>query len=235
LCSLGGEKAAPTVQGWCSSWLSCIHDAAQPACDKAAVLAAWRPADCREVCGKWPAMKLAASPQNATQMTAAPAPAAPTFTELAEFGGVADCVTSCSNFQNSLSSCVATILFEPGKVAAMKPAEVAPPPGICMGNSTPCLPDLAIRHQKCISQRTAAVLGKSKASVASVASVASSCKALSDDLALCRECPQLADGYQSQYTAFVGGCMDQLNAYWQATHPSAGEVAVPSGSGCHVH
>lgn len=49
------------------------------------------------------------------------------------------------------------------------------------------------------------------------------------------DCPQLSENYLSHYHSFVGGCMDQLNAYWAATAPSAAAAAIPGAAGCTVH
>lgn len=238
LCSAGKDASGqPKIQGWCRDWLACIRKGAQPQGDKAAVLAAWKPADCREVCGIWPSLTPPANgtapatnatapvnapaPANATgTAAAAPAPAPPALAALLQQGK--DCNSSCSNFQESLSSCVATILFEPGKVAVMgAPGHTtpAPPPAYCAGNAT-CLPDLAIHYQRCVA--------KSK-------KPSKDCQALKMQMADCKGCPELQSGYLSQYHTFVGGCMSQLNAYWQATHPQAGIAALPGSAGCSVH
>merc|ERR1719389_971908 len=78
------------------------------------------------------------------------------------FHSQSNCLKSCENFQESLSTCVATIMFEPGKTAAMgipkkdgkKPAE------ICTKKDSPCMPDLEINHQKCLGHNTKRVLDK---------------------------------------------------------------------------
>merc|ERR1712061_51564 len=58
LCQLGKDtEGKPKIQSWCKKWLTCIKKASQPKMDAAAVLTAWKPADCREVCGEWPVLK----------------------------------------------------------------------------------------------------------------------------------------------------------------------------------
>jgi hypothetical protein len=145
-----------------------------------------------------------------------------------------DCLKSCGNFQSSLSSCVATIMFEPGKVANMGiPKQGGPAPAeICTKKDSPCMPDLPINHQKCLGHKTKSVLDRS---YKIPDEVSQSCKLMKLSMEDCKKCPQLQDKFQSQYTAFTGGCMDQLNAYWQATHPQAGETAIPGATGCTVH
>jgi hypothetical protein len=153
------------------------------------------------------------------------------------FGSGSDkksCMESCANFQTSLSSCVATILFEPGKVAAMgipKTSGTPAVPAVCTQKNTPCMPDLELRHQKCSKHKTREVVHGVKADD----DVILQCKVTASDFDLCKDCPQLQDGYQSEYHAFTGGCVAQLNAYWQATHPKAGNASLPGASGCTVH
>mmetsp|Transcript_49788 Transcript_49788/g.115574 ORF Transcript_49788/g.115574 Transcript_49788/m.115574 type:complete len:267 (+) Transcript_49788:1-801(+) len=209
LCSQGGSNK---LQAWCKDWLACIRQGAAPEGTKAAVLAAWKPADCREVCGEWPV--LSSPPKNSSTGV--------NGTVAAFFQGARDCDLSCHNFQGSLSSCVATILFEPGKVAVMgalgqdKPA----PPSHCLARNTSCMPDLPVRYQRC---------------VAKAVKLHQECSALKAHVKDCSGCPQLEGTYVSEYHTFVGGCKDQLNAYWQATHPQAGMAALPEATGCKVH
>jgi len=221
LCLRGKEK--PEVAGWCKDWLTCIRSKATPAESPASVKAAWGPADCKEVCGKWPAAPKKASLIEETK--------ALNFLTLRSRD---DCIKSCENFQTSLSTCVATIMFEEGKVAAMGLPKGAPKGGaICTKKDSPCVPDLPIRHQKCLTHRTAKVLDHSY-EVAD--DVAQTCKLLSEYMGDCKDCPQLSGEYASHYVAFTGGCMDQLNAYWAATNSKeAGKFALPSGKGCEVH
>lgn len=225
LCTKGKDaNGSPNIQGWCQSWMQCIRTKAQPAMDKAAVSAAWAPADCREYCGVWPVVTAV----NATNATAGAA-ALPQLSKK-------DCMASCHNFQDSLSTCVATILFEPGKMATMGGAPARPgakaTPEHCLAKDTPCLPDLAVRHQRCLSHNTKVALD---ASHKIPDDVKRSCDMLKFDMDTCKDCPQLAEGYGGEYHAFVGGCMDQLNAYWQASHPNGGNQAIPGSSGCSVH
>mmetsp|Transcript_55871 Transcript_55871/g.149564 ORF Transcript_55871/g.149564 Transcript_55871/m.149564 type:complete len:289 (-) Transcript_55871:87-953(-) len=229
LCAHGKDAGGkPKIQGWCRDWLACIRKGAQPQGDKAAVLAAWKPADCREVCGAWP--PLTKPPANGTaEPVDAPPPENATGNASSAPSGVAtllqegrDCNSSCSNFQESLSSCVATILFEPGKVAVMGvPSQTTPaPPAHCAAANATCMPDLPIRYQKC---------------VAKAAKPSKDCQVLKTEMADCKGCPEVESGFLSQYHVFVGGCLSQLNAYWQATHPQAGVAALPGSSGCSVH
>mmetsp|Transcript_29953 Transcript_29953/g.95588 ORF Transcript_29953/g.95588 Transcript_29953/m.95588 type:complete len:264 (-) Transcript_29953:36-827(-) len=212
LCSEG-----ESIKEWCSSWLKCIKEKAAPEGTQASVLAAWKPANCNVVCGKWPAASLLESRLRGKGAAGANASAVSTSA-----GSRRDCPTSCKNFQESLSSCVAKILFEPGKVAAMGMPEETPAksPAHCNGEHTACLPDLPLRYQKCLS----------KASQPS-----KECNMLKTDVEDCQDCPQLNPTYLSQYQSFVGGCMSQLHAYHQATHPDAGSAALPGAAGCNVH
>jgi len=214
LCTLGRDKDGKAkISPWCSDWMQCIKTKAAPSGTTEKVKAAWGPAPCKEVCGKWP------------QTTKKEG------TFLQEEG---DCVKSCENFQASLSSCVATIMFEPGKTAAMglKKANAPKPAEICTQKDSPCMPDLEINHQKCIGHKTKKTLDKG---YKVPDEIAQGCKMIKMNLGDCKKCPQLQGGGQSQYAAFTGGCMDQLNAYWQATHPKAGKSAIPGATGCKVH
>jgi len=213
LCAKGKTAdGKANVQGWCRDWVSCIKTNAQPAGDAAAVRAAWKPADCREFCGVWP---VTSKPEGST------------FLAVSKLFGTKqnntkDCMSSCANFQESLTNCVAKILFEPGKVAAMGIPDKSQPtgPALCSIKNTHCLPDLKINYQKCLSKAS---------------SPSKDCANLKASVDECKDCPQLQENYLSHYHAFTGGCMDQLNAYWQATHPSAKEAAVPGAAGCAVH
>lgn len=217
LCQLGNDASGkPRIQGWCRDWVACIKAGAAPKGDRAAVMTAWKPADCREVCGQWPSMT---GPEVSAKNRSALLDRKQNFLAV---GSSRDCGTSCQNFQESLSSCVAMILFEPGKVAAMgiPDKNKAPLPAHCEAMNTTCMPDLPIRYQKCMAK-------SSKPS--------QECKLLKTDFEECKGCPQVEGKFLSQYHAFVGGCMAQLNAYWQATHPHAGVAAIPGASGCTVH
>jgi hypothetical protein len=231
LCTLGkAVGGGPKISPWCKDWLSCIKSKANPEGTKEAVMKAWSPANCKEYCGHWPVM------------TAKEGAKASFLENVNASGGIGlinmhsqgDCLKSCENFQSSLSSCVATIMFEPGKVANMGiPKQGGPAPAeICTKKDTPCMPDLPINHQKCLGHKTKKVLDRS---YKIPDEVSQSCKLMKLSMEDCKKCPQLQDKFQSQYTAFTGGCMDQLNAYWQATHPQAGETAIPGATGCTVH
>merc|ERR1719469_1065515 len=98
----------------------------------------------------------------------------------------------------------------------------AVPALFCTSKDTPCMPDLPIRYTKeCVKLKTRAVLDGKELP----ADKKRMCKTMKDDLADCGKCPQLANHAQSQYAAFTGGCMSQLNAYHAASHPSAGIAA----------
>jgi len=217
LCQLGKDNTGkPKIQSWCEKWVACIKTGSQPKMDAAAVLAAWKPADCREVCGKWPVMeepkkKVALLQQHQQGFLAAES-------------NSSDCMKSCQSMQNSLSTCVATVLFEPGKVQMMglpdKKEKEKEVPAQCTGEHSPCKAELPVTYQKCM---------------AASSSPAKDCKVLKSDMNDCKGCPQMDAKYLTQYQAFVGGCMAQLNAYWQATHPKAGVAAVPGPKGCELH
>jgi len=222
LCTLGRNDAGePKISPWCQDWLQCIKTKASPAGTPDSVKAAWSPAPCEEICGKWPAM----TPKEGGKKA------------FLQDGIVSenDCLKSCANFQSSLSSCVATIMFEPGKTAAMglPKAGAKAPAEICTKKDSPCMPDLEINHQKCLGHSTKRVLDKG---YKIPDEISQGCKMIKMNLEDCKKCPQLAAANsQSAYAAFTGGCMDQLNAYWQATHPEAGKSAIPGATGCTVH
>lgn len=213
LCGLGKtDDGKPKISPWCQNWLSCIKSKANPEGSPKAVRDAWSPAPCKEICGHWPAT----SPKEGSFLQAS-----------------GDCLKSCENFQNSLSTCVATIMFEPGKTAAMGIPKPGPAPAeICTKKDSPCMPDLAINHQKCLGHKTKKTLDKG---YKIPDEVSQGCKMIKFHLEDCKKCPQLQEGGVSQYAAFTGGCMDQLNAYHQATHPQAGSSAIPGAAGCKVH
>jgi len=214
LCTLGGKKSK-----WCDDWMACIKTKASPGGSADDVMKAWDPASCKEICGTWPAM----TPKEGKKLF------------LLDVHSENDCLKSCGNFQKSLSSCVATIMFEPGKTAAMGlPKTGGPAPAeICTKKDSPCMPDLAINHQKCLGHSTKKVLDKG---YKIPDEISQGCKMIKLNLEDCKKCPQLAaDNAVSQYAAFTGGCMDQLNAYHQATHPEAGSSAIPGANGCKVH
>lgn len=217
LCAHGKEKdGSAHIQPWCETWVACIRQNAQPAGDQAAVKKAWSPADCREVCGEWPAT----TPAEGTSL-------------LARSNHTKECQNSCSNFQDSLSSCVATILFEPGKVAnmGMPKADAPAPAELCTMKDSPCAPDLDVQAQRCVGHKTKSKLSRGKHEVPA------DCAMINFHLEDCQKakCGQVQSGFKSQYHTFVGGCMDQLNAYWQAANPNAGASAIPGATGCAVH
>jgi len=152
LCTRGPGKIAP----WCRKWLQCIREKASPTESPAAVMAAWKPASCKEVCGLWP-VRSASLLQK---------PNASAALSLLDLHGMSrgDCLASCNNFQKSLSTCVATIMFDQGRIAAMAgPPPAKAPPAICepqplKGLASPCFPDLPIQDQKCLTHPTAKVL-----------------------------------------------------------------------------
>lgn len=221
LCTLGkDDDGKGNIKGWCRNWLSCIKEGASPQGDASAVRAAWKPAPCKEYCGKWPRT----TPAEGSSKSAKLLQGSSNYTKHLQ-GGVqtfSDCLKSCENFQKSLTTCVAKILFEPGKVAAMGIPGDAPQPkaqAICTVEGV-CMPDLAIRYQKCLS-----TMDHSE-----------DCEKLEKEMEECKDCPSQQENFQSHYHAFVGGCMDQLHAYWSASHPGQGpEVAVPGATGCQVH
>lgn len=152
------------------------------------------------------------------------------FLELANHD---DCVSSCQTFQESLSSCVATIMFDQGKLSPNNPLSGQKAAKICTQKDSPCMPTLSIEHQKCLRHRTAKVLDNS---YTVEDDAAEACRVIADNYEECKDCPQLNDDYGSHYVAFTGGCMDQLHAYWQATNfYEAGDFALPMGEGCKVH
>lgn len=223
LCTHGkNADGSKRIQGWCKDWVACIQEKAQPTQSEVAVMSAWGPAHCKEYCGVWPASPAEGDKTPAFLQTE---PVAAWDKSREE-----KCLASCGNFQKSLSSCVTTILFEPGKVASMGLSEESAPKGpeICTKKDSPCSPDLNVRSQKCLGHKTKRKLSGGKHEIPD------DCGAgLEMDLENCKKCPQLGSAHLSQYHTFVGGCMDQLNAYWQATHPHG--ATVPGATGCTVH
>lgn len=202
LCSLGKKKdGSRNIQGWCKDWLSCIKEkAVAKGSDAAAVKEAWGPADCKEYCGEWPAMTefvLHLSNKSLASTTKG-------------------CQRSCKNFQESLSECVATVLFKKGQFAThdLVPNDV---PAHCTEKDTPCLPHLKLKYQKCVAE------------------TCSDIEKLKSEVDKCSECPNFGDQGTMKFQAYIGGCMDQLNAYHQATHPDAGPARLPGATGCQVH
>merc|ERR1719213_916988 len=101
---------------------------------------AWKPASCEEFCGKWPVTtKLLQTEKTAAQ-------------ELEQLRK--GCMESCGKFQESLSSCVGTVLFEPGQLAVMAPKKDAGEmPEHCVAVNATCLPDLPVKYQTCVSHK----------------------------------------------------------------------------------
>mmetsp|Transcript_42725 Transcript_42725/g.93225 ORF Transcript_42725/g.93225 Transcript_42725/m.93225 type:complete len:236 (+) Transcript_42725:64-771(+) len=197
-----------TVQGWCADWLDCIKAKSAPD-GMTKVMQAWKPADCKEFCGVYPV----------------------TTTLLQTRAEPTACLNKCSGFQTNLADCVGTILFEPGKLSAMqsKKSAAAVDP-ICTQKNTACLPDLTDKYQQCVLSASRKKLQKKDHGHDEEA-----CKTVKSDYEDCKSCPALSAAGGSKYTAFVGGCIDQLNAYWQATHPNAKEAKIPGAAGCQVH
>jgi hypothetical protein len=231
LCSKGKK-----VQGWCKDWISCIKAGAQPDQDAAAVLKAWKPAECKEICGVFPATT-GLEGTNLMQAHGSAAGTANTSLAAQRLFGASDkkgCVDTCGSFKEKLSTCVAKILFEPGMVANMGLPSGDPKPkgpAYCTEKGTPCVPDLPIRHSKCVNEKAKATWRGDKLDPM----VEKSCKMVANDMDHCEDCPSNDVAGQSEYAAFAGGCMTQLNLYWQATHPEAGEFALPGAEGCQVH
>lgn len=256
LCALGKNSSGmPNIANWCQNWVKCIKTKASPGGSQNDVMKAWDPAPCEEICGTWPAANYGKSAKAAPSLAKHASKLMHSSSqehEQSSYGSKAlshlfrewlptflqsdkknACASSCERFKRSLSSCVATILFEPGKVAAMgMPKKGKKAPAICTKRTTPCQPELPIKHQRCLGHNTKRVLD---ASYKVPEQVARECKMIKMDMASCKKCPQLHDNYGSKYTAFTGGCLDQLHAYWQATHPQAGASAIPGAKGCAVH
>lgn len=216
LCKRGDGR----LLDWCKDWLTCIKSSAAGQGTPEAVLEAWKPAECAAMCNIVPLSMisiLGRSSKNDTSETLA--------------GPTPECLESCENFKTSLSSCVAKILFEPGQVATMMPAAPAAGAEICTIPETPCLPDLPIQHQHCVADGAAArAMGETLPSEREA-----ECGQFETNMEDCKDCPQVAGMYDSEYFNFVGGCMDQLNAYHAATHPRAQSAALPGATGCAVH
>ena len=123
-------------------------------------------------------------------------------------------------------------MFEPGQLAVMGPEKSATkPPEQCLGKKTACLPDLPIKYQRCHSMHTKKILNQRGGEKYD----ADACEIIMSDYDDCKDCPALNEAGGTAYATFIGGCMDQLNSYWQATHPSAGVHALPGASSCPVH
>jgi len=216
LCAIGpaGKKK---VQTWCKDWLDCIRRKSAPEGTAKSVRSAWMPANCKEVCGVWPATSKKEG--QLLQLMLQYGPGSRNNSDSAS------CRTSCKNYQVGLSECVAKILFEPGQVAVMgipdQSGKATPKPDpICTDKKTDCKPELPIDFQRCIAKEK---------------NPAKDCKLLKKTMEDCKDCPQLKSDHMTQYNAFVGGCMSQLHAYWQATHPDAKGFAIAGAGGCQVH
>lgn len=142
------------------------------------------------------------------------------------------CMVSCENMFNNFATCVSTIVFEPGKLSNMgmpsRKGLRTKPPAICTMKDTPCMPNLAVRHQKCLHHRTSSVLNPSYHVPEEDHEM---CHYIEKDFDECRDCPQLSEEYMTQYAAFTGGCMEQMHAYRRATGPQEPDVGVPRESG----
>jgi len=242
LCMHGTKNEKPFKQSWCVDWLKCIKEKAVMQVDK--VMEAWGPADCEQYCGVNPATNPLEGQfllLQGTHRSGAGASRDDPEEEDEEEDDEEEkeqCMKSCTNFQKSLSTCVGTIMFEPGKLAVMgKKKHNGPPPDeICTVKDTPCMPDLPIKMQRCHAAHTKRRLqGAENAERLFAGFDMETCKNILKDYDDCKECPQLKQAGGTAYTTFVGGCMDQLNAYWQATHPRAGKHAIPGATGCTVH
>jgi len=120
LCALGGKEAK--IAPWCKSWVSCIKDCSNPVGTKEKVRSCWDPAPCEEYCGKFPRTTPSGFLQKHDDMEKADMISKSKLTAMMGVGASSHdaCMNSCSNFQNSLSNCVAQIIHEPGKIAVMK-------------------------------------------------------------------------------------------------------------------
>lgn len=236
LCALGKDgEGKPKIQGWCKDWIGCIKEKATPQQDKAAVMKAWSPAECKEICGVYPQTTPLEGGGALLQKTNATSATALTSKLLGMVDSEASkdaCLKSCGKFQDNLSNCVSKILFEPGQISAMGlGAGGKTPPSHCTLKDTPCTPDLPVRSQQCWRHKTREVLYDAKVP----GDIEKECKMIKSDMETCKDCPSLSSTGASEYLAFSGGCMDQLNAYFAASHPDAKEAALPGATGCQVH
>jgi len=221
-------------QKWCRKWLQCIEKKSQPS-GANLVMKAWSPADCEEYCGIHPVTSPyeggALLQERRTALVRVLADASGKAAS-GHRGTAGDCLASCKNFQKSLANCVGQLLFNPGQIGE-NPEDAPPAPEYCTadvrtGRETPCMPDLPLRAQQCSGKETKAILRGEKFED-------EECLEVKDKLDFCKDCPALKGDSHTKYLAFTGGCKNQLNAYWQATHPDAGVAAVPGASGCTVH
>jgi hypothetical protein len=206
-------------QAWCKDWITCIKEKAAPEGSPASVMKAWKPAECEQYCGIYPVLNAAGFVQ--------------TNHSKVQHASHNACMDSCKKFQDSLSTCVATLIFEPGKISVMKGKKPAKEDQVC--GTTTCMPDLAVNYQKCSLIKAGKVIGSSTGEKKEP-EVAGGCKQIKKDWDDCKGCNKYKELGGSKYTSFVGGCIDQLNAYWQASHPQAGATSVPGATGdCKVH
>lgn len=202
-------------QAWCKDWISCIKEKAAPEGSPAAVMKAWKPAECEQYCGIYPVLN---EPGGFIQAN----------NTKGKFASHNACMDSCKKFQESLTTCISTVIFEPGKIATMKGKKPPKEDAVC-GTST-CMPSLAVDYQKCTLIKAGKVVGSSSGEKKEP-EVPGGCKQIRKDWDECKACNKYKELGGSKYTAFVGGCIDQLNAYYQASHPSAGAHAVPGATG----
>eukprot|EP00929_Paragymnodinium_shiwhaense_P044316 TRINITY_DN22733_c0_g1_i2.p1 TRINITY_DN22733_c0_g1~~TRINITY_DN22733_c0_g1_i2.p1 ORF type:complete len:309 (+),score=84.48 TRINITY_DN22733_c0_g1_i2:164-1090(+) len=232
-----GADEPVNEQIWCQQWIRCIKDKSITEQDEQGVFKAWAPADCKEVCGTWPLTTPLEGQGPAFLQAKQQAQTVARLFSLGENSTKFDCETSCGKFQKSLSTCVAKIIYEPGQVAVMgapgQKAKKKNPPKWCSEGGTPCVAELQSEHQKCLVERTKYVVKGEKVP----GDLGKKCADLADDYDHCKDCPQLDEAFASQYYAFTGGCMQQLHAYWQATHPNARFAALPGATsdGCMAH
>lgn len=103
LCTVGERDPA----AWCKDWVSCIEQGAAPGNDAESVKKAWAPAQCEEYCGKFPMLT---PPEGSNAL----------IQKIFGSNTQKGCMESCENFQNSLSGCVAQIIFDTGSISIMK-------------------------------------------------------------------------------------------------------------------
>lgn len=143
------------------------------------------------------------------------------------------CVQSCENFKKTFSTCVSTIIFQPGKLANMgMPTEDGSQrkkiPEVCTDKDTRCMPDLGIKRQRCIHHRTHSLLNKD---YVTPEEDRVACPGIERDYEDCKDCPQMDEKYTTHYAAFTGGCLDQMHSYRTAAGP-APPFGIPRETGC---
>lgn len=316
LCTLGKDGNGNTLFfEWCINWVQCIEKKAQPTGTPEAVLKAWAPADCHEICGMWPPKPPPTTTTTvATTTTQAPTTTAqlveevridemdetvepehmeeivepprtrrkvfcPPWVAPAECQRIADmansfalknqtimkritimkekravslvdtkqrdsaCLQSCERFKTTFSTCVSTIIFDPGRLGNMGGLKKQQGgglrkkvPEVCKEEA--CMPDLPIKRQRCVHHRTQLVLNPD---YNTPEEVRDSCPHIEKAFEDCKDCPQLNGDYQTQYAAFTGGCLDQMHAYYKATSivDEPGKepyqnIGIPRESGCSM-